>query len=161
MPVRKSRGRLRGIQRGVQRHKLRSQPLTEEDSEQTPAGSVGLSFSVEALEPRNLRALARHWAQLSFNTSSNICCTFCLSPLVKDGNGLFHVAPFWRRVIHSSVMVLLYVTCVHKLVATALAFTVMPVGTMASAVSFTGLISTTDYGDVRRIWFCVLAITLL
>ena len=139
MPVRKSRGRRRGIQHGVQRHKLRSQPLNSEDSEDTPTMPVSFSFSTAVLHPRNLRALARYWAQISFNTTSSFCCTFCLAPFTRDGTtGRFEVASFWRRVIHFIITVLLYVTCAHKLVMTVLGLTVMPVGTIASAISYAG-----------------------
>ena len=55
------------------------------------------------------------------------------------GNGRFGVASFWRKAIHSAIMALYAPTCIHKLVMTILVFTVMPVGTIASVLSYAGL----------------------
>ena len=140
MPVRKSKGRRRGIQNGVQRHKLRSQPLAEDDWVEIEANPTSSNlYTVGLLKSKNnVWAVASHWAQKCFTVASSLGCTLCLVPLVKGDDGRFRVASLWRRSINGMIMALLAVTCGHKLVATILAFTTMPVGTIAKVLSYAG-----------------------
>ena len=142
MPVRKSNGRRRGIQNGVQRHKLRSQPLNEEDWEGTDANptSEGQSRTGTLRSKNNVWILASHWAEKCFTVTSDLGCALCLVPLVKGDEGCFRVASLWRRCINAMTMTLLAVTCTHKLVATIMAFTIMPVGTIARVLSYAGFL---------------------
>ena len=134
MPVRKSKGRRRGIRRGVQRNKLRSPHLTEEGLEGTDAVRLPMMDSKSHV----VRAFASKWAEKVFSRTSSLCCNLCLVPFVKGHNGCFELAPLWRRIIHYGIVALLLLTCVHKFVMTILAFTVLPVGTVASTLSYTG-----------------------
>ena len=47
-------------------------------------------------------------------------------------------APLWRRVLHYIILILLVLTCVHKLLMVILAFTIIPVGTEVAVLSYAG-----------------------
>ena len=141
MPVRKSQGLRRGIPNGVQRSKIRSQPLIyiEEDWRDEHANSAGLSQSKARVASKILRALASQWAQTCcFDVTSSLCCTLCIVPFIKHDYGQFQVAPVWRRSINAMIMAVLFVTCMHKLVAATIAFTIKPIGIIASVLSYAG-----------------------
>ena len=122
-----------GTQHGVQRNKIRSRPLTQEDWEDTgPNGPVVPNLSIAG------RSLAGQWAQKCFQWTSDLCCTLCLAPFMKADHGIFRIASFRSRVIHSVLITLLTLTCLHKLVVTIMAFTILPIGTTASVLSYTG-----------------------
>ena len=133
MPVRKSRGRRRGIQRGVQRHKLRSSQLSKEDLKDCQPDS-----SVPTEASKCLNIIVRQWSQKCFQTIAALCGNYCLTPVMMVDDGRFQVAPFCRRILNSMVVLFLAATCLHKLIMTILAFTVLPVGTMSAVLSYTG-----------------------
>ena len=133
MPVRKSRGRRRGIRRGLQRQKLRSSQLSEEDFED---GQSDFSMYIRARKYFN--EIVGNWGQKCFKFTSSFCHNCCLTPVMMGEDGRFQVASFWRRMMNSVVLGFLAVTCLHKLIMTTLAFTVLPVGTMSAVLSYTG-----------------------
>ena len=137
MPVRKSKGRRRGIPNGVQRHKLQSQALTVQRWDAN-ATDPSLSTVGQLKSTNGVVALGSRWAQKGFNMTSSLCCGLCLVPFMKSDDGRFRVASLWRRSINAMIMALLFVTCVHKLFATILVFTIMPVGTIAAVLSYAG-----------------------
>ena len=140
MRVRKSKGRRRGPQHGVQRNKILRRPLMREDwDDANDNNTAGLGLSMtRLLQSKELRRLASQWAQKCFDVTSSLCCTLCLAPLVKAGLGGFRAASFWPRVIHYVIMALLVVTCVHKLGMTVMAFTLIPFETMNAVLSYAG-----------------------
>ena len=146
MPVKKSKGRQKGILNGVQRHKLRSRPLVPYEFKDELSGKPALRFRKAIRKPAGLKRIATQWAERCFSLTSNICCTLCFTPFVKDARGNFAVASPWRRTINAVIMTLLCVTCVHKLVVTLMLFVNQ---------------DNTTTGNVLRDWFHAHAISVL
>ena len=138
MPVGKTRGRRRGIKKGVERHKIGSQPFTEESSAETNTCDAHVSLSSAGRKLIKMRVLASQWAGKSFKVTSRLCCALCIVPFIRDKDGRFEVASAWRRSINAMIMALLFVTCVQKLVVNVMALTIMPVGTTATVPSYAG-----------------------
>ena len=130
MPVRKSKGRRRGIQNGVQRHKLRSKQLPEEELED--------SICLLNRARKYLNVVLFQLGPKSFQLASSMCCKFCLTPLIIDEDGRFRVAPFPRRFLNSILLACLGITCLHKMLATIMSFTVLDVGAVSAFLCYTG-----------------------
>ena len=89
--VKKARAKARGIDRGLQRHKIRAK-LVEEDSvvlkalNYVGAGTGRISVAAEAV----LKYITR------------VCTLFCLIPIEPSGQH-FQLAPLWKRTVHYSL----------------------------------------------------------
>ena len=136
MPVRKSRSRRKGIQNGVQCHKLRSRPLDPHDTEVELTNHTAFSLREVIRRPAELKRLVTHRAEQCFNLTSTICCILCLTPYLKDNNGRFGVTKSWRRAIHVVIMSLLCITCIHKLAVTMILFVMQHDTTTVMVLSY-------------------------
>src|SRR4051794_29629366 len=99
MPIRRSKGRQRGIERGVQRHKIRGE-------RSQPAHNNAASAGIEHL--------IRHWAESCCRTTTSLSQNLCIVPLVTGPDGRVSVAPLWRRGIHVTITLALGLSTVHK-----------------------------------------------
>ena len=135
MPVKKSRGRQRGIPRGVLRHKLRSRP----SSSHGPEGTCRTASSLYAANSDELKHVATQWAERCFNSTYHLCRILCLTPFVRnDDIRRFSVAAFWKRSAHVLALVFLFVTCLHKLIMTIVYFVGQYDTAAVAVISYTG-----------------------
>ena len=137
LPVRKSKSRRKGIEKGVQRHKVRSQPLVQRDQDEHTE-PTDLSLREVIRRPAELKHLATRRAEQYFNLTSSICCILCVTPYLKDDDGRFREATTLRRVIHAVIMSLLCITCIYKLVVTMMLFVMKNDTTTLIVLSYLG-----------------------
>ena len=141
MPVRKSKGRRRGIPHGVQR-KLCIRAFSQRQlggNQDDGPDEVNLSTDQPGNFNDDLRAVTSVWAEKAFVAIVNICSKLCLVPMVRGYNRRYETAPFWHKTISCTILTLLVLNCIHKFLTTILAVMgIIPVGTAAAVASYIG-----------------------